>query len=211
MGGFLMLRFGFFLGTLGLGLLIVAVITSVRYLDPTSGPQGAGQPGYRFAVELDAAQIDAELMRLRALPGETLPANLGVVAGAKTACIVAVMGDKPNKAAIEAATRYFTVVFAIQERAASPLIDPRAQDFEFGIADSPDELRAKVESGEISERQVQRWIDLVSDYLHASHPLYGGLKLDQGGWAYTDFTKILALGRLNWERIAPCYRARTGG
>ena len=206
-----MLRFGLFLGTGGIALLLVAVVTSIKYLDPSAGLGGDGPARMRFVVEVDPVQIDAELARLGELPDGALPANLGVVAGAKTACIAEIMGDKPNKAAIAAATRYFIILSAIRNRVASPLIDPHALDFEIDIADSPDELRAKVESGEVSERPVQRWVDLVSDYLHASHPLYAGLKLDQGGWAYTDFTKILALGQVNWQRIAPCYRARAGG
>ena len=206
-----MLRFGLFLGTVGLGLLIVTGITAYKFLGPAGGLQIGGQSQFRFVVELDAAQTEAELARLRGLPDAALPATLGVVAGAKTACVVGLMADKPNAAAIEAARRYFTVVFAIRDKVASPLIDPRAGKFEFAIADSPVELRAMVESGDISEAQIERWSDLVSDYIHATHPLYTGLGLDQGGWAYTDFTNILALGQANWVRVAPCYRSRSGG
>ena len=206
-----MLRFGLFLGTVGLGLLIVTGIAAYKVLGPGGGLHTDGQFKYRYVVELDAAQTEAELARLRGLPDGALPATLGEVAGAKAACVVGMMSSKPNAAAIEAARRYFTVVFAIHDKVSSGLIDPRARDFKFSIADSPVELRTLVENGDISESQVQGWSDLVSDYIHAGHPLYAGLGLDQGGWAYADFTNILALGQANWERIARCYRSRVGG
>jgi hypothetical protein len=109
-------RIGLVLGAAGLLFMVSAVVLGLKYFDPLLDFGIGLQSEAPFVIELDAAGIEAELARLRGLPGETLPANLGTIAEAKTACITNLMVDKPGPKAMAAATRLFVVLFAARKR-----------------------------------------------------------------------------------------------
>lgn len=204
-------RIGLVVGTVGLLFVICAAALGLKHFGP-SLDIGIGFPSASpFAIDLDAAGIDAELARLRGLPGETLPTNLGVIAEAKTACIADLMVDKPGPKAMAAATRLFVVLFAARKQTESPLIDPRFYKFAAYDTEDVESLQQLVEDGVIRESDIERMMALVRDYGTATHPIYSGLDLDAGGWAYPDFQKIVTVSGANAKRINTCFRARVGG
>lgn len=164
----------------------------------------------RFTISLDAAEIDAELARLRELPGETLPVDLGAVASARVSCTVDLLVDRPGAEAMEAANRYFLIEFAARKKIDSPLVDPRTLEFTVGGADSLDDVRYLAAEGVITEAKLKGWEQLVGGYLDAANPIYSGLQLEKKRWAYADFIKIVDVGKANIGRVRTCYRARTG-
>jgi hypothetical protein len=202
---------GIVLGMAGLLAVIVAVLSVSGHLDPMNGVWRPGQSETSFVITLDPVAIDAELARLRGLPGETLPANLGRIAQGKTACIVQLMVDKPGAKAMAAATRLFVVLSAARQRTESPLIDPRLYEFSAYDAQDTEGLLQLVESGVIPKFDMERLAKLVEDYSAASHPIYSGLGLDAGEWAYLDFKKIAAVAGTDAKRVNACDRARVGG
>jgi hypothetical protein len=191
--------------------MISATVLALKHFEPSLGFGTGILSRPPFVIELDAAGIDAELARLRGLPGETLPANLGKIAEAKTACIAKLMVDKPDPKAMAAATRLFVVLFAVRKRTESPLIDPSFHEFSAYDAEDMEGLLQLVESGVIRESGMERLVQLVQEYGAASHPIYSGLGLDAGGWAYPDFQKIVAASGANAKRVSTCFRARAGG
>ena len=110
-----------------------------------------------------------------------------------------------------AATRSFVVLFAARKRTESPLIDPRLFKFSAFDAEDREGLSKLVESGVIRKSDRERLVALVQDYSAAAHPIYSGLELDAGGWAYPDFEKIVATAATNAKRVSTCFGARAGG
>jgi hypothetical protein len=204
-------RIGLFVGAVGLLFVIGAAAMGLRHFGPSLDIGIGLSSASPFVIELDAAGIDAELARLRGLPGETLPTSLGVIAEAKTACIANLMADRPDPKAMAAATRLFVVLFAARKRTESPLIDPRFYEFSTYDAEDMEGLLQLVENGVIRESDIERMVALVQDYGTATHPIYSGLDLDAGGWAYPDFQKIVTVSGANAKRINTCFRARVGG
>lgn len=209
-------RIGIALGAVGMVAMISAVALGLRHFEPALGFGTGYLSRTPFVIELDAAGIDAELERLRELPGKTLLANtglanLGEIAAAKTACIANLMVDRPDPKAMAAATRLFVVLFAVRKRTESPLIDPRFDKYSAYDVEDMEGLRQLVESGDIRESEIERLAQLMQEYGAASHPIYSGLDLDAGGWVYPDFQKIVAASGANATRISTCFRARAGG
>lgn len=202
---------GLVLGMAGLVAVIVAVLSVSGHLDPMNGVWWPSQSKAGFVITLDPVAIDAELARLRGLPGETLSTNLEKIAQAKTACIVQLMVDKPGAKAMAAATRLFVVLSAARQQTESPLIDPRFYEFSAYDAQDTEGLLQLVESGGIRKSDMERLAKLGEDYSAASHPIYSGLGLGAGEWAYLDFKNIVAVAGTNAERVNACYRARAGG
>jgi hypothetical protein len=202
---------GIVLGIAGLLMMAAAGLIVSGIFGPLDDLRIPGLASARFEIALDAAGIDAELGRLRELPGETLPANLGAVASARVACTVDLLAQRPGTVAIEAAGRYFLIVFAMRKQVSSPLIDPRIREISLGTAKPLNDLAELVENGEIAESKLKEWDRLVASYREASHPIYTGLQLEEGNWVYADFGKIVAAAQANAKRVGACYRARVGG
>jgi hypothetical protein len=202
---------GIVLGMAGLLMMVVAGMFVFGFFGPVSEAWRPGRSNAEFAITLDAAGIDAELARLRGLPGEPLPADLGALASARVACTIELLAERPGAAAIEAASRYFVILSAIRKHVESPLIDPRTREIPPGAAETMDDLAQLVKNGGVTQSKFREWTQLIASYLEASHPIYTGLQLDEKRWAYADFSAIVAAGSANVERIRTCYRKRAGG
>jgi hypothetical protein len=202
---------GIVLGIAGLMMMTVAGMVVFGFFGPVSEAWRPGRSNAPFAITLDAAGIDAELARLRGLPGEPLPADLGAVARARVACTVELLAARPGPAAVEAASRYYLIVSAMRKHVPSPLIDPRTREVSLGGIDSFDDPVQLVKTGQITEARFREWDRLVASYRQGSHPIYTGLQLEQSTWASADFGEIVAVEHANAERVRTCYRARAGG
>lgn len=199
------------LGVIGLAVAIVAGLFASGYFGPVDEISWPGGSGEEFQITLDAAQIDAEIARLRGLPGDPLPVSLGAVATARVACTRDLMADRPGPVATEAANRYFLIVLAARKRAESPLIDPRTRGISFGDGNSLDDPFELAARGAITDAKLQEWDQLVAAYRRASHPIHAGLKIEESKWAKADFGKIVTTAQSDAERVRTCYRARVGG
>ena len=182
---------GIAVGTIGLGMVIIAGIFALKTFG--SGGDSVERVEARFMSHLSEAEINAELDRLRGLPGEPKSANVGQIADAIVSCAAEMMTGKPTAKAQEASRRYFTVVHAINERIASPLIDPQVQGY----------------SGDTTTDQAYR--SRVANYANTTHPIFTGLDLDANGFARADFEKVVIAESANAKRVKACAARRVGG
>jgi hypothetical protein len=195
----------------GLAILVAAGLSGSGYLGQISEFSWPGKSTPQFAISLEPAEIDAELARLRGLPGGGLPADLGTIANARVNCTVAFLEAPPGAAARNAAFRYYLIILAMRKNVSSPLIDPRAAAISLGKVDSLDDPAQLWELGEITEATFKQWDRVMASYREATHPVFNGLNMDQSKWAFADFGKIVSVGLTHADRIRACYRARAAG
>jgi hypothetical protein len=182
---------GIAVGTIGLGMVIIAGIFALKTFG--SGGDSVERVEARFMSHLSEAQINAELDRLRGLPGEPKPANVGQIADAMVGCTVELLTGQPDSKAQEAGRRYFAVIHAIEEGIASPLVDPRVLAY----------------SGDVAGEKAYR--KRMANYANITHPIYAGLELDATGFALADFEKVVIAQNANAERVKACAARRVGG
>ncbi|HSF96433.1 MAG TPA: hypothetical protein VLA52_15515 [Thermohalobaculum sp.] len=187
-------------------MVIVSVVTIVRFsYDP---PPYSGLP---FEITLTPEETRAELDRLAELRDQSLPSSLGSMASAAQGCIQGSLGKTPDAEVLQAARRFFLMIFAMRNRFESPLIDPRIADIPLDGPPSVDGLLDYWRSEGASKATADRWRWILAHYARVDHPIYTGIAIEPGGWANADLDKLFLSVKLSGESFISCYRSRSGG
>jgi hypothetical protein len=199
---------GVVLGLLGICAVIVAGVFGAKYFEAAIAPFLGDKP---FEITLNEAEVEAELDRLRALPGAPLPADLGAIADARVACATQLLADRASDKAKAAAARYFVILFAARRQAQSPLVNPLFLESAASGGVERKALRQFLQTGVVGAGAAEGLAAAAKEYRAISHPLYAGLDLEHTSWAQSDLERILLAASTDTERLADCTRKRVGG